>query len=125
MNPNQPEAGDRIGPYTVVGPLGSGGIATVYRAVDEQGAEVAVKLLQPGKLETVEVRRFNREFETLERLDHPNIVRLLGGGELEGLPWLAMELVDGGDLGGLIERWREDAPPDRWERVEHVLRGLC
>ncbi|MFH1468217.1 MAG: serine/threonine-protein kinase [Pseudomonadota bacterium] len=55
----------------------------------------------------------------------PNIVRLLGHGEHRELPWLAMELVDGGDLGQLIERWKSDPPPDRWQRVEHILRSLC
>jgi len=123
--PELPVAGESVGPYTVLGPLGAGGIASVFRAVDARGGRVALKILHPSKLDTREVQRFSREAETLARLDHPNIVRLLGHGEHRGLPWLAMELVDGGDLGQLVERWKSDPPPDRWQRVEHILRGLC
>ncbi len=120
-----PGPGDGLGPYRVVDELGAGGIAHVYRAVGGDGQQVALKVLQPDKLDTKEVRRFQREIDTLRRLDHPNIVRLHDGGESEGLPWFAMELVDGGDVGQLIDRWRSEPPPDRWAQVEHILRSLC
>jgi len=120
-----PAKGDLLGPYRVLGELGAGGIATVFRAVGPGGERVALKVLHPSKLDSKEVDRFAREVETLRRVDHPNIVQLFEGGESEGLPWLAMELVDGGDLAQLIDRWRADPPADRWERVEHILRSLC
>lgn len=120
-----PAQGDLVGPYRVLGELGVGGIATVFRAVGPDGEPVALKVLHPSKLDGREVQRFAREVETLRRVDHPSIVRLLQGGETDGLPWLAMELVDGGDVAQLIDRWRADPPADRWERVEHILRSLC
>ncbi len=120
-----PGSGDRLGHYHVLEQLGAGGIATVYRAAGSDGRCVALKVLQPSKLDTKEVRRFQREIETLRRLDHPNIVRLFEGGETDGLPWFAMELVDGGDMGQLIDRWRSDPPAARWDEVEHILRCLC
>jgi tetratricopeptide (TPR) repeat protein len=120
-----PNVGDRLGPYRVLGELGAGGIATVYRAVGPDGETVALKVLQPDKLDGKEVFRFAREVETLRKIDHPGIVRLIDGGEDQGLPWLAMELMDGGDVAQLIDRWRDDPPPDRWEQVEHILRSLC
>ncbi len=120
-----PTVGDRLGPFEVLGELGAGGIATVYRAVGPSGDLVALKVLQPSKLDGKEVHRFAREVETLRKVDHPGIVKLIDGGEAEGLPWLAMELMDGGDVAQLIDRWRDDPPPDRWEQVEHILRSLC
>ncbi len=120
-----PTVGDLLGPYKVLGELGAGGIATVFRAVGPDGVQVALKVLHPSKLESKEVRRFAREIETLRRVDHPSIVRLEDGGDAAGLPWLAMELVDGGDVAQLIDRWRREPPADRWEQVEHILRSLC
>jgi eukaryotic-like serine/threonine-protein kinase len=120
-----PATGDLLGPYKVLGELGAGGIATVFRAVGPDGVQVALKVLHPSKLESKEVHRFAREIETLRRVEHPSIVKLHQGGDAEGLPWLAMELVDGGDVAQLIDRWRTEPPPDRWERVEHILRCLC
>ncbi len=125
MSVTLPEAGDRVAAFTLGEPLGVGGIATVFRAQDDQGRAVALKVLHPGKLDTEEVKRFTREYLTLRRLEHPNIVRVLDAGEHGGLPWLAMELVDGGDVGQLVERWNQAPPPDRWEQVEHILRALC
>ncbi len=120
-----PAQGELLGPYRLLGELGAGGIATVFRAVGPDGELVALKVLHPSKLDSKEVHRFAREIETLRRVDHPSIVRLHQGGEVDGLPWLAMELVDGGDVAQLIDRWRADPPPDRWERVDHILRSLC
>jgi tetratricopeptide (TPR) repeat protein len=120
-----PAVGELLGPYRVLGELGAGGIATVFRGVGPDGVQVALKVLHPSKLESKEVQRFAREIETLRRVDHPSIVKLHQGGDAEGLPWLAMELVDGGDVAQLIDRWRDEPPPDRWERVEHILRSLC
>jgi tetratricopeptide (TPR) repeat protein len=124
-DPDLPAIGGLLGPYKVLGELGAGGIATVFRAVGPDGRQVALKVLQPSKLDSKEVYRFAREIETLRRVDHPSIVKLHQGGETDGLPWLAMELVDGGDVAQLIDRWRSEPPPDRWERVEHILRALC
>ncbi len=91
-------AGDRVGPFTIVEPIGTGGFGVVYRA--EQKLPVrrvaAVKLLRPG-LDTLEIlRRFDRERETLSRLRHPGIATFFDAGSTEaGRPWIAMELVDG------------------------------
>ncbi len=120
-----PAVGELLGPYRVLDELGAGGIATVYRAVGPGGEQVAVKVLHPSKLDSKEVHRFQREIDTLRRVDHESIVRLHQGGETGGLPWLAMELVDGGDVAQLIDRWRREPPPDRWAQVEHILRSLC
>jgi serine/threonine protein kinase len=86
-----------IGPYRVLETLGSGGVGTVYRAIDRRTGEVAaLKLLSTGPaLDPKAARRLAREFETLQRLSHPNVVKVYDTGVFQGYPYLAMELVDG------------------------------
>lgn len=91
--------GRRIGPYEVEGELGRGGMGVVLRAVradDTYRKAVAIKLVPEAGLSDSARRRFLEERQILAHLDHPNIARLLDGGETEaGLPYLVMELVDG------------------------------
>jgi serine/threonine protein kinase len=86
-----------IGPYRVLETLGSGGAGTVYRAVDRRtGEDAALKLLSTGgALDPRAARRLAREFETLQHLSHPNVVRVYDTGVFQGYPYLAMELVEG------------------------------
>lgn len=84
------------GRYRLEAPLGSGGMAEVFRAVDERlGRRVAVKLLHPRALPP-ERERFFLEVRALSRLFHPGIVQVLDLGEEEGRPYFVMELVEGG-----------------------------
>ena len=91
--------GRRIGPYEVEGELGRGGMGVVLRAVradDTYRKAVAIKLVPEAGLSDSARRRFLEERQILAHLDHPNIARLLDGGETDaGLPYLVMELVDG------------------------------
>lgn len=89
-----------IGAYQILSTLGSGGIGTVYRALDgKTGEEVALKLLSTGPaLDPNAARRMAREFEALYELAHPNVVRVLDVGVHRGYPFLAMELIEGLNL---------------------------
>lgn len=120
-----PGPGSRLGPYTIDAHLGSGGVATVFRAHDPHGRAVALKMLHPSRVVDEEVRRFHREARALGRLSHPNVLTVFDTGIADGYPWLAMELVEGTDLGVLVEKWDVERPPDRFARVERILRGLC
>jgi eukaryotic-like serine/threonine-protein kinase len=86
-----------IGPYRVVEPLGSGGVGTVYRALDGRTNEfVALKLLSGGSpLDSRAAKRLVREFETLADLAHPNVVKVYDTGVFHGSPFLVMELIEG------------------------------
>src|SRR5688572_24387342 len=86
-----------IGPYRVMETLGTGGVGTVYRAVDRRSGDwVALKLLSTGPaLDPRAARRLAREFETLYELAHPNVVKVFDTGVFQGYPYLAMELVEG------------------------------
>ncbi len=86
-----------IGPYRVLETIGSGGVGTVYRAIDRRtGEAIALKLLSTGPaLDPRAARRLAREFETLYDLSHPNVVKVFDTGVYQGYPYLAMELVEG------------------------------
>jgi non-specific serine/threonine protein kinase/serine/threonine-protein kinase len=100
--------GRRIGAYRLVRLLGRGGMGAVYlaeRADEAFRQRVAIKLL-PWALATAEARhRFQLERQTLARLEHPHIARLLDGGETaDGLPYLVMEYVDGEPIDQFCQR---------------------
>ena len=118
-------AGDRVGPYAIVGVLAQGGMGVVYRAARADGAyaqQVALKLMAPGLRDSAGLRqRFLRERQILARLEHPAIVHLLDGGvTTDGRLWLALELVDGIDLAA----WVRMAQPDRRQRLDLFV-ALC
>jgi eukaryotic-like serine/threonine-protein kinase len=89
----------RIGPYRIVRLLARGGMGEVYEAVRDGGEpedRVALKVIRLEALSPELIRRFNLERRALARLDHPNIARLLDGGTTTtGVPYLAMEFVNG------------------------------
>lgn len=93
-------AGQRLGPFVLEREIGRGGMGTVWRAhrVDGQYTQaVAIKRLHAGVSGAQRViERFWRERQTLAGLQHPHIAALLDGGvDGDGLPWFALELVEG------------------------------
>jgi serine/threonine-protein kinase len=99
-NPKETDrAGEVLGSYRLIRPIGRGGMASVWLAERADGAwsgQVAVKLIRKG-LDTDDVlRRFRAERQILSALAHPGICRLLDGGETDSAqPYLVMEFVDG------------------------------
>jgi tetratricopeptide (TPR) repeat protein/tRNA A-37 threonylcarbamoyl transferase component Bud32 len=92
---------DRIGRYRILGTLGEGGMGIVYEAEQESPRRrVAVKVVRGGHLlDELHVRMFQREVETLARLQHPNIGAIYESGRTEdGQHFFAMELVRGDTL---------------------------
>jgi hypothetical protein len=93
--------GQRLGPYRIVRLLGEGGMGAVYEAIRQDAFEkrVAIKLIKFSFDSEFARRRFQQERQILARLDHPNIARLLDGGDYQGrLPYLVMEFVEGEPL---------------------------
>ena len=94
--------GTRIGAFELVERIADGGMGTVYRArrVDADfDQQVAIKVLRLGLSTPLMRERFARERQTLARLLHPNVARLIDGGTTEaGVPFFAMEFVDGDPL---------------------------
>jgi serine/threonine-protein kinase len=97
----------RYGRYVLRSRVGTGGMAEVFlaEAVDERGEQVnvAIKLLRKGQSEEA----FADEADLMGMLDHPNIVQRLEFGQAFGRPFIAMEILIGGDLRQVMETHRK------------------
>src|SRR5437588_1865722 len=97
---------EKVGDYDLLAKVGEGAAGAVYKARHRAtGQIVAIKIVNQDVAEdAVLLKRFEREFSTTQRLDHPNIVRT-SACDLKGKPpYLVMEFIDGGNLGDIIER---------------------
>ena len=90
----------QLGKYSLVRKIGSGGMSSVYKAIDEETKQaVAVKVLPPGLDDATNFRlRFEREAKILMRLRHPHIVPLLDFGSDDGIYYMVMPLMEVGTL---------------------------
>jgi serine/threonine protein kinase/Tfp pilus assembly protein PilF len=97
-------AGNRIGAYEILAPLGAGGMGEVYRARDTRlERDVAIKVLPAALASNPErLARFEREARTVAGLNHPNIVVLHSIEDDGGVRFLTMELVEGQNLATLV-----------------------
>src|SRR2546428_7244109 len=93
-------AHNRLGPYDLNAPLGTGGMGEVFRARDTRlNRDVAVKVLPKDFVaDTDRLRRFEQEAKTLAALNHPNILTIHDAGVHEGAPYLVSELLEGKTL---------------------------
>ena len=116
--------GQKIGSWIIDGLLSDGGMGTVYRAhrdSTEFKQDVALKLIRAGLESPQLVAQFERERLLLAKLSHSNIARLIDGGTSEdGLPWLAMEYVDGLP----IDQWCDERRLDVKQRLA-VFDQVC
>ena len=96
--------GDRLGPYEIVSPLGSGGMGAVFKARDPRlQRDVAIKVLHPERMTDPERRqRFLVEAKAVSSLNHPNILTVYDIGAEGDVAYLVTELVDGRSLDALI-----------------------
>jgi tetratricopeptide (TPR) repeat protein len=102
--PPQPGLPERIGRYRILRQLGEGGMGTVFEAEqDSPRRVVALKVIRPGAMSPVALRRFEHEQLILGRLQHPGIAQIYEAGVADGQPYFAMELVRGE---GLVEHAR-------------------
>lgn len=94
--------------YRVTEDLGSGGMATVYKAIDlELGREVAIKVLRESYADDQTfVTRFQREARAAANLDHPNVVSIYDVGRDGRRYYIVMEYVDGGSLRSMLSTGR-------------------
>ena len=114
--------GTTVGPFRIVGVLGRGGMATVYEAYDDRlERAIALKVLPPEFLHGGEfARRFEREARVVAKLEHPNIVPIYASGIDEGIPWMSMRLLAGGNMGMLLRTSRPDPG-----KALHLLRSIA
>ena len=109
-----PDVGARLAGYRLEERIGAGGMAQVFLAIDERlGRQAAVKILAPSLAADESFRqRFIRESRAAAAVDHPNILPVYEAGEADGVLYIAMRYVRGGDV---LTRVRQSGPlpPDQ------------
>jgi serine/threonine-protein kinase len=115
--------GQQVGPFLIEKELGAGAMGAVYRGkYVKTGLTVAIKVMAPNVgTNRNSLDRFKREADILKQLKHPNIVRYYGAGTHKGMPFYAMEFIQGETLDRVIAR------RDRmtWEQVVDLGKQLC
>src|SRR4051794_33468500 len=97
MRDREPEQPETLGDYRILAPLAEGGMGIVYRARHERSGDlVALKTVRLP--EVTQLDSIRREIHALSRVVHPGVVRILGQGIAGGVPWYAMELLEGETL---------------------------
>ncbi len=101
-----PAVGTLLGAYRVESLLGSGSMGEVFRGVDVGlNRRVAIKILSEKHRDSAELRaRFVREGRAVAAVSHPNVVQVFATGTYDERPYIAMEFLDGTDLGSLVEK---------------------
>ena len=111
----------RIASYSLLEPIGHGGMATVYRAHQESlDRTVAIKVLADHLAASAEfMERFRREARTAANLHHPNVITVHDFGQDErGVPYLVLEFVEGATLADLMDAGLDDARiPDLLDQI--------
>jgi tetratricopeptide (TPR) repeat protein len=105
--------GSQFGDFRIVAELGSGGMGTVYEAVDRAGRSVALKLLKDTDADPEALERFVREGRAAASVAHPNVAQVHAAGAIGSVPFIAFELLRGGSLEKRVRfgrlDWREAA----------------
>jgi len=101
-----PLPGTILGAYCVEGTIGSGSMGEVFRGIDTGlNRRVAIKILSEKHKDSPELRaRFVREGRAVAAISHPNVVQVFATGTFDERPYIAMELLDGTDLGSTVEK---------------------
>lgn len=127
MNEQLALIGKRLGPYAIQSLIGSGGMGSVYRAIDlNLQRAVAVKVLapalasQPGWTE-----RFRQEARIIASLRHPNIVEIYNFGEQDGLTYIVEELLAGPTLGDRLKEMAAQGQRFAREQVITIIKELA
>jgi serine/threonine protein kinase len=112
--------------YEILAELGRGGMAVVYKARDLRRQRlVAIKVSDPGLASDGEVvARFRQEQRLAVRLAHPNLVGAYDAGQVQGVPYLVLELVEGHDLAWIVEQRGPLPAADACEVVRRAALGL-
>jgi len=113
------KTGTQLGPYNIIGMIGSGGMGEVYRARDTRlSRDVAIKVMPAAMAEDAErLHRFEQEAKSIGMLNHPNILAVFDFGLFEGAPYIVTELLEGQSLRDLL---RSGRPPYR-KTVEYAI----
>src|SRR4051812_20335326 len=115
------------GRYRIIALLGRGGMGEVYRATDlTLGQSVALKFLpEQAAADQRLLERFHGEVRVARQVSHPNVCRVYDIGEVEGMPFISMEYVDGEDLSSLLPRIGRLPADKAIEAARKICAGLA
>ncbi|HMI94712.1 MAG TPA: serine/threonine-protein kinase [Polyangiales bacterium] len=114
------------GRYRVDAVLGTGAVGAVYRARDiESGQVVALKQWHAGRIDEQVHGRFLREAAVLDALDHPGIVKVIGHGFVDAVPYVALEYLDGETLESLVTQGKPLEPALAFEITRQALAAVA
>lgn len=114
--------GQTLGPYQIVGQLGQGGMATVYKAYHAKlDRYVAIKVMHPAfKDDGNFLARFEREAQIVAKLEHAHIVPVYDYAEFEGQPYLVMKFIEGRTLKRILS-----AAPPTLQQILDILTPIA
>jgi serine/threonine-protein kinase len=116
----------KLGKYEIVAELGSGSMGVVYRGLDPRlGRPVALKTMSPSVAGNPELlKRFYREAQSAGSLRHPNIVTIYDIDEADGIPFIAMEFLEGEDLDKIISARKDVTVVKKLDIIIQSCKGL-
>ncbi|MGH3360302.1 MAG: serine/threonine-protein kinase [Nocardioidaceae bacterium] len=124
--PSRPNDPATIGAYRIHGRLGSGAMGTVHLAMSPQGEQVALKVLSPALAHDDDSRRrFFRELHALRQIDSPRVVGFVDSGVVDDTPFIAMNAIEGPDLGSHVRDGEPLGPADLATLAEGLAEGLA
>ncbi len=130
LRTNPKPAPQTVGRYQLLRELGRGGMGVVYEAEDPViGRRIALKIIRMPAHATEQDERFNREGLLREAkaaggLSHPGIVTIHDVGEQQGVPFVAMELVEGPSLYKVLEAGKRFTPPEALDILGQIAAAL-
>jgi serine/threonine protein kinase len=122
-----PLIGQYLDEYQLISLLGRGGMAAVYLGLDVRLKRyVAIKVIDaPLQADPDYAMRFEREAQAIAQLEHPHIVSLYHYGETNGLLYMAMQYIEGADLGAVLANYQSDGVFIEPEEAGRIVREVC
>lgn len=117
---------EAVGSYDLLQKIADGGMGSVYKGKHRLSGDIVAVKVVPAHLASNKIlcKRLEQEYNAAKNLDHPNIVRALEFGVVEGSPYLVMEFVDGESLGQKIERDGRLSEVEAIRIIAQVAQGL-
>lgn len=127
MTGNMLQIGDQFDHFQIQAHMAQGGMSDIYRAFDlVNRREVVIKVPDQSMLgDPAQFERFQRELEVMKTLDHPAILKGLGSGKYNRIPYLVTEFVDGKSLRNLIETSAPLTPDEAVSLTRKIADGMA
>jgi eukaryotic-like serine/threonine-protein kinase len=124
---NMPQIGDQFDRYQIQAHMAQGGMSDVYRAFDlVDRKEVVIKVPDQSMLgDPAQFERFQRELEVMNTLNHPAILKGLGSGKHNRVPYLVTEFIDGQSLRALLEKSAPLPPEQATNLIRKIAEGMA